>query len=162
MNPITARALQHPVGWGLLARESAEKNRHNALYRILNCEIQYDQVTIPFNSPEKVRAALCTIRMLDLLSQPGLFVAKDGSLGLYQALGRGVPAVNMASLSVEYNSGILSSHEVQKFEGREHVPGMTLCTIDIATFEQAVKKGIEPPPLLVTRIGWWGSDQSKE
>ncbi|OHA84735.1 MAG: hypothetical protein A2408_01660 [Candidatus Yonathbacteria bacterium RIFOXYC1_FULL_52_10] len=161
MNPMSVRALNHPVGWALLARKSAEKNRLDALYRIVNCEILYDQVAVPFDSPEKVRAVLRTTRMFDLLSQRGLFVAKDGSLGLYQALGKGVPAIDLASLSVEYNSEMLSSHEVQQFEGREHVPGMTLCTIDMVAFEQAIKNKATPP-LLITSIGWWGSDQSKE
>ena len=160
MNTMRARAFRHPTEWLLSAMESSEYNRKDAKYRINHCSVSYGQSTIRLDSPGPLAAACRLQGMIELLSSSGLFITSDGAL----AVGKtrvGVVIIGNATLSFDYNIDILSSPEVDHVLQREHVPGMSICRIDMEAFEQAVKKGIEPP-LLITSIGWWGSDQSKE
>jgi len=155
MSQRQQRTLTHPVGWKILAMESSEGNKRDVAYVIDRLNVVYDSDRPSFVSGVEAEAARRVLGMLELLSNHLLIVTSRGAVAFGKA-SEEIRKAKGASLSIAYNLDMLSSPDADHLLRSEHVPGMTLFTIDMDAFES------REHPLLIKAIGWWGNDQSQE
>lgn len=155
MTQLQLRTLNHPVGWKILAMESAEENKRDVAYVIERLNVVYDSDKPSFVSKAETQAIRRIAGILELLVERPLIVTSRGAVASKKISGE-VRKAEGANLSIAHNLAMLSSPDVDYLLFNEHVPGMTLFTIDMDAF-------LKPEhPLLIKTIGWWGNDQSQE